>query len=120
MDEGPPNQVPQANGSPPRRRRRLNGPSSSSVRRRKVKAGPCSFCHRAEDVFSLEAHLVETDYCRNLYMRHFKVSSMDAVLVKVFDCIYCPAKFNKISDHLRTHPVCKERYYNKFNVQDVK
>lgn len=120
MDEVLPDRVPPADGSPPRRRRRLNGPSSSSVRRRKVKSGPCSFCHHVKDVFSLEAHLLETEYCKNLYMRYLKVTSMDALLVKVFDCLFCAAKFNKISDHLKNHPACKERYFTKFNVHDVK
>ena len=107
-------------GSPPRRRRRPNTPTSSSVKRKKVKANPCSFCNHIKDVFSLEDHLKENDYCKNLYMRYHKVSTIDAVLIKVFDCIFCPAKFCKITDHLKTHQPCKDAYFEKFGVNEIK
>ena len=107
-------------GSPPRRRRRPNTPTSSSVKRKKVKANPCSFCHRVKDVFSLQDHLEENVHCKNLYMRYLKVSKMDQVLVRVFDCLFCSAKFCKITDHLRTHQTCKDAYFLKFGVNDIK
>ena len=106
--------------SPPRRRRRLHGPSSSSVRRKKIKSQPCSFCNRYKDFSTLEDHLQDSEYCRNLYMRYLKVSTLDGVLLKTFDCLFCPTKFSRLSDHLRTHPDCKERYTRKYNIKDIK
>ena len=109
-------------GSPPHRRRRLNDPLNppANVELTRVKDSLCFFCPLNLDVTNFEAHMQLSDDCRNLYMKLLVVDTIDGIMTKTFDCIFCPARFCKLSDHLRGSPACRDRYFQRMGVDNLK
>ena len=110
-------------GSPPRRRRRLTNPPQDphvSVEQRRVKNSPCGFCPLNLDVTNFENHIQDSDICRNLYKKLFGVSTVDGILMKTFDCLFCPARFYKLYDHLCTSAECRIKYFERLGVDNLK
>ena len=109
-------------GSPPRRRRRLNNDETSQadIQQSRVKNSPCSFCPLNLDVTNFEEHLKNSFNCRSLYFKLLKVTTVDGILMWTFDCIFCDAKFCKLTDHLRISVNCKERYFAKLGTDNIK
>ena len=106
--------------SPPRRRRRLSPSLEASVEQKRIKNSPCSFCNLSKNVTNFEEHIQNSDYCRNLYMKLHRVSTVDGILIKTFDCIFCPAKIYRLTDHLSNAADCRARYFQRFHVDVLK
>ena len=102
-----PNQVLQNNGSSPpqvpqntlsptstaRRIRIIKLLSSSSLKRKHHKNLNCLFCPRFKySRKQVESHLTESELCKALYLRKFKVTHLNGVLIKLFRCICCGDK----------------------------
>ena len=111
-------------GGPPRRRRRHDPPVNPQddvhVNEQRVKNSPCCFCELNLDVTNFEDHIQGSENCRSLYMKLLKVSTVDGILLKTFDCIFCLAKFYKLSDHLRNSADCRDRYFDRYQVHNLK
>ena len=110
-------------GGPPRRRRRLDNHDTNprgNVEHYRVKNRPCCFCQLDLDVRTFENHIQGSDICRSLYMSWLGVSSIDGVLLKTFNCIFCPAKCYKLTDHLLNAPECKNRYFQRLDVDNLR
>ena len=109
--------------SPPRRRRRLNDPVTNpqgNVEHFRVKNRPCCFCQLNLDVTNFENHLQGSVHCRRLYMSWLKVSSVEGILLKTFDCIFCQARCYKLTNHLINAPDCRNRYFQRLDVDNLK
>ena len=106
--------------SPPRRRRRLNENSQNDDQQARIKDSPCSFCQLNLDVTNLEEHLQNSNNCRSLYLKWLKVTTVDGILMRTFDCIFCDAKFCKLTDHLRVSINCKDRYFERLGIDNIK
>ena len=108
--------------SPPRRRRRRNDPPTNPhyVEQNRVKNTPCCFCQLNLDVTNFEDHLQGSEICRNLYKKLHGVSTVNGILLKTYDCFYCPAKFYKLFDHLRNSAGCRDRYFERLGVDNLK
>ena len=93
--------------------------SSSSLKKRQKKTSNCKYCIRF--TFSsqqLENHMLESEVCASLYMRHERVNTIDGVLLKIFKCLCCCSKENfKLKIHLERNNKCKKFYENKFKCQ---
>ena len=64
--------------------------SSSSLKKRFKKTSHCRFCPRFRfSRLQMESHLIDSKLCLSLYLRHFKVQELDAVLLKIFRCFAC-------------------------------
>ena len=62
--------------------------SSSSLKKRLMKVTHCKFCVRNRDTRSqLEAHLMDSELCKSLYMRLYRVNSLNGVLLNMFKCL---------------------------------
>ena len=114
-------------GSPPRRRRRLSNDEENpqpdiqpDIQQNRVKYSPCCHCQIECDVTNLEDHLLNSNNCRNLYMKSLGVTTVDGILMRTFDCIFCDAKFCKLTDHLRMSAVCQDRYFQRLGVDNLK
>ena len=110
-------------GSPPCRRRRLTNPpqnSQESVEQKRVKNSPCCFCQLNLDVTNFENHILDSEICRNLYKKLFGVTTVDGILVKTFDCLFCPARFFKLFDHLGNSAECRLKYFERLGVDNLK
>ena len=111
-------------GSPPRRRRRLllndEANPQPDIQQNRVKLSPCSYCQLDLDVTNFEEHLLNSNICRSLYMKSLGVATVDGILMRTFDCIFCPAKFCKLTDHLRMSAACKDRYFQRLGVDNLK
>ena len=108
---------------PPRRRRRHDppvNPQDVNVEQQRVKNSLCCFCPLNLDVTNFEDHIQESENCRRLYMKLLKVSTVDGILIKTFDCIFCPARFYKLYDHLRNSVDCRDSYFNRYQVNNLK
>ena len=90
--------------------------SSSSARRRALKATNCNFCNQEHDRGSLSGHLEQSERCRILYFRKFHVKSVDAVMCQLYECLFCPDKAPKLFHHLESKELCRVQYLNKFDV----
>ena len=93
--------------------------SSSSAKRRQVKDGHCNFCDAVLSRDTLEDHLNTNDGCRVLYCRRAHLKTVPAVMVTSFVCLFCDAPANKLQVHLRSTPECRDRYYERFDVNSV-
>ena len=61
--------------------------TSSSVKRKKVKDSHCKFCLREKSALALVDHLRRSMHCSRLYMRIYKVNTLDNLLLKCFSLI---------------------------------
>ena len=113
----------QATRTPPIRQQRNRNLeayiSSSSARRRIVKGEHCNYCHRFVQKADLENHLIQSEPCGNLYFRKFKVRTMDGLMLKLYQCLFCPTKSKKLLTHLGSSPNCLDKYSRRFNVDSV-
>lgn len=90
--------------------------SSSSAKRRAIKTNNCCFCPLDIDRDSMAEHLRRNDRCRTLYQRKLHVKTTDAVLCRLYECIYCADKAPKLFIHLEQKEECRVKYLDKFNV----
>ena len=109
--------------SPARKRSKyvISHLSSSSLKKRTQKPLHCKFCARHRSRTSLEQHLKESEECYNLYCRLLKVRSMNAILLKLFNCLGCDqtGKF-KLATHLSKSPRCYKIYETRFESSNIK
>ena len=80
----------------------------------------CCGCQLKLKKVDLKEHLLKSDQCSKAFQRHFRVSSLIEVLIKVTPCIMCSVSTNvKLKNHLGKSPVCFEGYKNFFSVDDI-
>ena len=109
--------------SPAKKRSRyvISHLSSSSLKKMTKKTSHCNFCPRHRCRTSLEQHLKESEECFNLYCRLLKVRSMNAVLLKLFNCLGCNKTGNfKLAPHLSKSPSCYKIYQSRFEASSIK
>ena len=94
--------------------------SSSSIKRKQVKSINCLFCVRFRySRKQIELHLKESKLCEALYLRKFKVTHLDGILIKLFRCLQCGSKGNfQLKRHLETYSICNRFYKQRFGVDD--
>ena len=90
--------------------------SSSSAKRRAIKTNNCCFCHHDVNRDSMAEHLHQNDRCRTLYERKLHVKTADAVLCRLYECLFCSDRAPKLFIHLEKKADCKNKYLDKFNV----
>ena len=90
--------------------------SSSSAKRRAVKAKNCCFCHEDHNRDSMEVHLRQNERCMILYSRKLHVKTVDAILCRLYECLYCSARASKLFAHLEANEDCRNKYFDKFAV----
>lgn len=91
--------------------------SSSSAKRRAIKAKNCCFCHQDHNRDSMELHLQQNERCMILYSRKLHVKTVDAILCRLYECLFCSARASKLFAHLEAHEECRNKYLDKFAVQ---
>ena len=91
--------------------------SSSSAKRRAIKAENCCFCHQDHDRETMEVHLEQNERCRILYSRKFHVKTVDAILSRLYECLFCSSRAPKLFVHLESNEECRNKYLEKFNVE---
>ena len=107
--------------TPTRRSRALiKNLTSASLKKRMKKRSHCKYCQSNNNRLDLESHLQNYSVCAQLYMREFKVSCIDAVLIKCFQCLNCTksGKFH-LKRHLEENMRCFLVYKKKFNVENT-
>ena len=93
--------------------------SSSSAKRRMVKESNCHFCREECTRLTLEHHLQTNPNCLILYSRKYHLKSVDAIILKIYPCLYCDQHFRQLSHHLQTQPECFQQFKEKFNVNSL-
>ena len=94
--------------------------TSSSVKRKKVKDSHCKFCLREKSALALVDHLRRSRHCSRLYMRIYKVNTLDNLLLKCFSCEMCgEIKHINFSEHLRRKNECLEGYMRQYKLRDI-
>ena len=108
--------------SPTRSNSRLvrNYLSTSSVKRRKIKATDCHFCFRNKNNKTLGQHLQESETCKALYCRIYRTDDIKTVLVLNFKCLFCQNGSPKVKVHLQKYPSCLRQYISFLQVQDLR
>lgn len=69
---------------------------SSSAKRRQWRDENCRFCNEDHDRVSLHYHLQGNKQCLFYYERTLHVKKIEAVMVMLFDCLFCNSKFSKL------------------------
>ena len=93
--------------------------SSSSAKRRILKQSHCNFCREDCNKQTLENHLRTNENCLTLYLRKLHLKTLDAVLLKIYPCLYCDQPFRQLSHHLQTQPECFQQFKARFNVSTL-
>ena len=93
--------------------------SSSSAKRRMIKQTDCHFCPADLNRDTIEEHLKTSQDCLTLYLRKLHLKTLDAVILKIYPCLYCEVPFHKLSIHLQTQPECLRQFKEKFNVTSL-
>ena len=93
--------------------------SSSSAKRRMIKQTDCHFCPAELSRDTIEEHLKTSQDCLTLYLRKLHLKTLDAVILKIYPCLYCQIPFHKLSIHLQTQPECLRQFKEKFNVTSL-
>ena len=109
-----------ATRSPRRNLAVLKHLSSSSAKRRAMKQTHCHFCNFEGARLDLEQHLLEKESCFILYQRKLHVKNLEAILVILYKCLYCPYDKSSLVRHLESHEDCKQNYFHRFHVDTVK
>ena len=93
--------------------------SSSSAKRRALKSENCCFCNEDHDRHSMEEHLHRSENCLILYCRKLGVKTVDAILCRLYECLFCPARASKLFAHLEAegNEECRNKYLDKFSVE---
>ena len=91
--------------------------SSSSAKRRAIKAENCCFCHQDHDRETMEVHLEQNERCQILYSRKFHVKTVDAILCRLYECLFCSSRAPKLFAHLESNEECRNKYLEKFDVE---
>ena len=102
-----------------RRSRVLTNYIKSPSPKKRTKEGHCQFCNLNFDTAEkLEGHLQQSYHCCSLYLRNYKVKSIEPILVSMFGCMFCKTggASVKLSFHLSRNPQCKNKYFQRFNV----
>ena len=69
---------------------------------------------------SLESHLLSNQTCADLYMREYKVRTLNAMLIKCFPCLNCSITRNfKLKKHLEENQQCLNYYKRKFGAESI-
>ena len=89
--------------------------------KKKYKETHCLFCAlNLSTAESLETHLHQSPQCSNCYLNNFRMKTLDPILVSKFGCFFCPSDVNiRISYHLKRSDVCKEKYLQRFKVDNT-
>ncbi len=95
--------------------------SSSSAKRRKVKAEHCFFCVRhLQERTDFSNHLLSSEACCAMYCRSLRCRTLDDVMVLVYTCIYCDLPANrKLRFHLNRSNQCLENYKKHFKCNTI-
>ena len=94
--------------------------TSSSMKRKKVKDSHCKFCFREKRALALVDHLRRSRNCSRLYMRIYKVNTLDNLLLKCFSCEMCgEIKHINFSEHLRRKEECLEGYRRQYKLRCI-
>ena len=90
------------------------------MKRKKVKDSHCKFCLREKSALALVDHLRRSRHCSILYMRIYKVNTLDNLLLKCFSCEMCgEIKHINFSEHLRRKNECLEGYMRQYKLRDI-
>lgn len=97
--------------------------SSGSARRRIVKNRNCLFCRRDLEKLELEGHLQSDNVCFTLYKRKIHCNSINGILIRLYEkeCLFCNRQQgNSLQLHLEDSPQCRQSYFNRYNVDQIK
>ena len=94
---------------------------SCSARKKKVKNSPCQFCRACvDDGSDLVNHLKGNQSCANLYLRIYKVMTLDSLLLKLYNCTVCyTTKRIDFKKHIGRNEVCLLEYQRRMNEEDI-
>ena len=81
----------------------------------------CRYCNIYAERIILFFHLRKHAYCSTLYMREYKLKSIDSILIKQYKCINCDdnENFKLIKPHLRSKRECLMIYQKWFEVNNL-
>ena len=92
----------------------------SSPSARRMKQSNCHFCVKEVEKLQLELHLQKSKACTLKYYSKYKVKSIDAILFKTYNCLFCAnGNGNRLKNHLRKSQSCLVKYLEKFNETDI-
>ena len=93
---------------------------SSGVKKKKIKERHCYFCILDDNNEAFANHLQRSRSCRALYMRLFKVTSLENLLQSLFSCEVCfLSGTTNFAQHLHSNRGCLEAYRMKYGLHDV-
>ena len=93
--------------------------SSSSAKRRVIKDTDCLFCPVELNRDTIEGHLQASQNCLTLYLRKLHLKTLDAVILKIYPCLFCQIPFHKLSLHLQSKPECLDQFKARFGVTSL-
>ena len=89
-------------------------------KRQRLRSNHCKYCEEPCTRESLEAHLENSERCRNNYFDSLKVTNVDAVLCLLFRCIFCNDGPARLASHLTSSPGCYNSYCARFRVGSLR
>ena len=94
--------------------------TTSSAKRKLIKAFHCKFCHETllgQDLFN---HLKESRKCRTCYQKVHRICSFEMLVQKIFSCEVCyETKRVDFRKHLVKNRACLEEYQKRTNKQSA-
>ena len=88
--------------------------------KKQYKTSNCQFCPvETKSAEMLEHHLKSSELCKKSYMRNFKTSRLEPILVTQFCCMFCDVSRTKFTVHLRKNPRCQNKYFLRFQVNSL-
>lgn len=89
-------------------------------KRQRLRSNHCKYCEEACSRENLGAHLDQSERCRRNYFDALKVTNIDAVLLLIFQCLYCNDGPARLSSHLSSSPGCYNSYCARFGVGSLR
>ena len=95
--------------------------SNQNLKERMMKNENCRYCNIYAEKINLFYHLRKHVYCATLYMRQYKLKSIDSILIKQYKCINCDdnENFKLLKPHLKSSTECLMIYQKWFGVNNL-
>ena len=105
----------------PLRKRRRGRLSYSEVKRRKKKDDHCKYCDAMKSKDLLELHLTHFKNCRHCYFSEYGVVTIDALLLKLFPCLFCEEGGQpQFKRHMESSVECFRSYCDKWDCTSIR
>ena len=93
---------------------------SPSARKHYLKTSNCHFCNIDAEYEHLEQHLHESNQCQILYYHKLRVKSVEEVVFKIYNCIFCNlGDKKKLKQHIQKTDNCFRKYADRFQESDL-